>query len=62
MPVVLGDEQQAKWLGEETATPEELFAMLAPFPSERMSAWPVTQDVGKVKIQGGHLVEPLNSH
>src|SRR5690606_33665431 len=41
MPVVIGDEQQAKWLGEEPVTPDELRAMLRPFDPARMSAWTV---------------------
>ena len=57
MPVVLGEENWAAWLGEEPATHEQLKAMLAPFPAERMSAWEVGKEVGNVKNQGEKLVE-----
>jgi hypothetical protein len=43
MPVIIGSEDWEKWLGEEPANDNELKAMLKPFPSERMKAWPVNK-------------------
>jgi putative SOS response-associated peptidase YedK len=57
MPVILGYEDWEKWLGEEPANDNELKAMLKPFPSERMSAWPVTKTVGNVKNDAPDLIE-----
>jgi len=57
MPVILGAEDWAAWLDEEPATEEQLTAMLRPFPAERMAAWTVAKDVGKVSNQGAQLVE-----
>lgn len=59
MPAILGAENWAAWLGEEAATAEQLRVLLAPFPAERMSAWEVGKDVGKVQNQGEGLVEAL---
>lgn len=55
MPVILGPENWAAWLGETDATPDELVALLKPFPPERMRAWPVDRRVGNVKNQGEGL-------
>jgi putative SOS response-associated peptidase YedK len=57
MPVILGSEDWEKWLGEEPANENELEAMLKPFPSERMSAWPVTKTVGNVKNDAPDSIE-----
>jgi putative SOS response-associated peptidase YedK len=57
MPVILGSEAWEKWLGEEPANDNELKAMLKPFPSERMAAWPVGKAVGNVKNDTADLIE-----
>jgi putative SOS response-associated peptidase YedK len=46
-----------KWLGEEPANDNELKAMLKPFPSERMSVWPIGKAVGNVKNDTADLIE-----
>jgi putative SOS response-associated peptidase YedK len=33
LPVIMAGKGWAKWLGEEVATPEELKALLMPFPT-----------------------------
>jgi putative SOS response-associated peptidase YedK len=58
MPVVLGPDHFAAWLGEETTSPDELKAMLVPYPSERMIVWPVDKRVGNVKNDTPELAEP----
>lgn len=57
MPVIIGSEDWEKWLGEVPANDNELKAMLKPFPSERMSAWPVSKAVGNVKNNTPELIE-----
>lgn len=57
MPVIIGSENWEKWLGEEPANDNELKAMLTPFPSQRMSAWPVDKRVGNVKNDMPELIE-----
>jgi putative SOS response-associated peptidase YedK len=37
----------------------DLKAMLAPYPSENMIAWPVSPRVGNVKNNDPSLIEPI---
>ncbi len=59
MPVILGQEDWAKWLGEEPANENELLKLLKPFAAERMTLWKVGKAVGSVKNQGAKLIEPV---
>jgi putative SOS response-associated peptidase YedK len=59
MPVILGFEDWAKWLGEEPTNNNELRALLKPFPSERLTMWPVDRKVGNVKNEGPELIERI---
>jgi putative SOS response-associated peptidase YedK len=56
MPVVLHDEDVPAWLGEVPATPEELQAMLKPYPAELMRMWPVDRRVGNPRNTGPDLI------
>ncbi len=60
MPVVLPPEAWPAWLGEEPAEPPQLKALLAPYPSDEMIAWPVSPRVGNVKNNDPGLVEPVS--
>jgi len=58
MPVVLGPETWPAWLGEEPADgPPQLKALLAPYPSEEMTCWPVSPRVGNVKNNDPSLIQ-----
>jgi len=59
MPVVLRPEAWPAWLGEEEADPHQVKALLAPYPSEAMTCWPVSPRVGNVKNNDPSLIEPL---
>jgi putative SOS response-associated peptidase YedK len=59
MPVVLKPESWPVWLGEKPVDPSELKTLLAPFPSEEMTCWPVSPRVGNVKNNDPSLIEPL---
>jgi putative SOS response-associated peptidase YedK len=59
MPVVLGPENWPVWLGEEAADARQLKALLAPYASEKMIAWPVSTRVGNVKNNDPSLIEPI---
>jgi putative SOS response-associated peptidase YedK len=59
MPVILGEADWPKWLGEEPASEEELLALLRPCPDEWLKVWPVDRKVGNVRNKGRELVEPL---
>jgi len=59
MPVVLKPEAWSVWLGEEPADASTLKGLLAPFPSEEMTCWPVSARVGNVKNNDPSLIEPI---
>lgn len=59
MPVILADEAQGLWLGEEEATPETLHALLRPFPAEAMEVYAVDARVGNVKNDDEKLLERI---
>ena len=57
--VVLGRETWPAWLGEEPTDARQLKAMLAPYPAEEMTCWPVSARVGNVKNNDPSLIEPI---
>ncbi len=59
MPVVLGRQVWPEWLGEEPADLQRLKALLAPYPAEQMTCWPVSTGVGNVKNNDPSLIEPV---
>ena len=59
MPVVLRPEAWPVWLGEQPADVPQLKALLAPYPSEDMIAWPVSTRVGNVRSNDSSLIEPV---
>jgi putative SOS response-associated peptidase YedK len=59
MPVILEEADWPKWLGEETATQEELFALLRPCPDDQLKIWPVDKKVGNVRNKGAELTLPI---
>jgi hypothetical protein len=62
MQVVLKPEVWPEWLGEEPADARELKALLAPYPSEEMTCWPVSARVGNLKNNDPSLIEPVAWH
>jgi SOS response associated peptidase (SRAP) len=59
MPVVLGPQVWSEWLGEEPADLPRLMTLLAPYPAEEMTCWPVSTRVGNVKNNDASLIEPI---
>ena len=59
MPVILDEADWPKWLGEEPATTDELYALLKPCPDEALKIWPVDNAVGNVRNKGPQLVKRL---
>ncbi|GIP41167.1 putative SOS response-associated peptidase YoqW [Paenibacillus sp. J31TS4] len=49
MPVILDPTNEAAWLDKALRDPAVLQPMLAPYPAEEMTAYPVSPDVGNVK-------------
>jgi putative SOS response-associated peptidase YedK len=61
MPVILPPETWPLWLGEEPVEPEQLKAVLRPYPAEDMAIWPVSARVGNVRNNDPSLVEPVET-
>jgi putative SOS response-associated peptidase YedK len=61
MPVVLKPAAWPAWLREEPADARQLKAMLAPYPPEGMTRWPVSPRVGNVKNNDPSLIEPISA-
>jgi putative SOS response-associated peptidase YedK len=61
MPVILDPTDYPAWLGEKPALPDELQALLRPFPAERMEAHMIGPEIGNVRNDNAALIERLNS-
>ncbi|HVT28136.1 MAG TPA: SOS response-associated peptidase family protein [Lacipirellulaceae bacterium] len=62
MPVILAEEDWAKWLGEEPATGDELQRMIAePYSSQLMRAYPVSARVNSVRNDEPGPLEPMDA-
>ena len=57
MPVVLKPDVGPSWLGEEPTDLRQLQALLAPYPAEKMTCWPVSARVGNVRNNDASLIE-----
>src|SRR5260221_4726640 len=60
MPVILDPADFPAWLGELTATADELRALRRPFPAERMEAHEIGPRIGNVKNDDATLIERLS--
>ena len=61
LPVILDEAVWPKWLGEEPATLDELYALLKPCPDEVLNAWPVDKSVSDVRNKGPQLITPIDA-
>lgn len=59
MPVIVKPEAWPVGLGEEPADPPRLKALLAPYPAEEMTGWPVSVRLGKLRNNDPSLIEPI---
>jgi putative SOS response-associated peptidase YedK len=59
MPVMLAPEAWSTWLGETSANAAALKALCVPFPSERMTCWPVDPAVGNHRNDEPRLIEAV---
>jgi putative SOS response-associated peptidase YedK len=59
MPVILAENDWAKWLGEELATQDELLSLLKPCPDDALKIWPVDKAVGNVRNKGPQLAKAV---
>jgi putative SOS response-associated peptidase YedK len=60
MPIILAKSDWSLWLGEDEASPADLFALLRPFPAEVMRAYPIGPAVGNVKNDNPALLDPIS--
>ena len=58
MPVILDPEDYDRWLDPE-AKPEDLLALLKPYPAELMAAHPVSRLVNSPQYDDPRCVEPV---
>ena len=61
MPVVLDSIDHPAWLGEVSASGDDLQGLLHPFPAERMEAHAIAPRVGNVANDDVGLIQPLSS-
>lgn len=61
MPLLVERPRYAQWLDPDREDPAELAALLVPAAPGRLSAYPVSTEVGNVRNDGPHLVEPLRA-
>lgn len=59
MPVILDPRDYGLWLDPASQTPEPLAGLLRPYPSDLMTAYPVSRAVNNPKAEGPHLAEAL---
>jgi putative SOS response-associated peptidase YedK len=60
MPVIIAPDDYDRWLDPENRDAASLSDLLAPYPPERMSAYPVSTYVNKPENEGPECVRPLD--
>jgi putative SOS response-associated peptidase YedK len=60
MPVMLHHKDYGKWLDPD-ATPDDLLAILRPFPDDELVRQEVSTRVNKSTNQGAQLIEPVEA-
>jgi putative SOS response-associated peptidase YedK len=56
MPVMLKNSDCQKWISSQEPPAEDLRKMLSPYPSEEMTAYPVSSAVGSPANEGAELI------
>jgi putative SOS response-associated peptidase YedK len=59
MPVIVAPEDYAQWLATDTRRMEPVEALLRPFDSARMIAFPVSPRANSASNDGPELIEPV---
>ena len=60
MPAIVAPEDYGRWLEPENRDPSSLMGLLAPYPPEQMSAYPVSTYVNKPENEGPECVRPVD--
>jgi putative SOS response-associated peptidase YedK len=59
MPVILAEEDWAKWLSEKSATNDELKALLVLYKDDALIMWPVNRKkIGNVRNKDREVASP----
>jgi putative SOS response-associated peptidase YedK len=58
MPVILPHDAYTQWIDPAVRTPESLDALIRPYPSEEMAAYPVSTLVNNPKNDRAECVVP----
>jgi putative SOS response-associated peptidase YedK len=61
MPVILPDEEYARWLDSKNEDVEELQELLRPYPAEEMAAFPITTFVNSPRNDGPECIAKLSA-
>jgi putative SOS response-associated peptidase YedK len=61
MPVIVAPADYAAWLGETGASPDDLRALLRPYPADAMTAWPVDPRVGNWRNDDAAIMLPRDA-
>ncbi len=59
MPVILRPEDEGRWLASTPPAPDEVQAILGPYPAEAMEAYPVSPRVNSPTEDDEQLIAPL---
>jgi putative SOS response-associated peptidase YedK len=59
MPVILREEDEARWLDPEMQKPEDILHLLKPYPSGGMECWEVSPYVNSYKNLGEECIRPV---
>ena len=60
MPVILRPEDEGRWLASTPPAPDEMKAILGPYPAEAMEAYPVSPRVNSPTEDDEQLIAPLS--
>ena len=60
MPAIIRPEHEASWLDPAITDPAKLQPLLAPYPSELMTLYPVSRRVNTVDVDDVSLIEQVN--
>ena len=59
MPVILPKEAESEWIDHQAGDGHAVEHLLRSFPSDQMTAYPVSIDVNNVRNNNSHLIEPI---
>ncbi len=59
MPIILDEVNFDEWLDPEVSDQDRLLALLKPYPSEKMMAYPVSTAVNNARNDGPNLIERI---